>query len=119
ALSFFYFVERDYLVTLLGFVTLKYFFRRPITKLKWSLKFSKMEMASIFIINIPAIAILIWYFNTHPEVANMWPVPQLPIWSIPLVVLAIAAMNGLREEIFYRGFVQPTSSSQSPTWFVI
>lgn len=108
-----------YLTTLLGFVILRFVLRRPVEKLKWSFKFSKWEWLSIFAINIPAVAILIWYYTANPEVADMWPVPNLPLWSIPLVVFGIAAINGLREEIFYRGLLQPASSEKSPVWFVI
>jgi membrane protease YdiL (CAAX protease family) len=106
-------------VALFGILFSRIVLRKPAQRLKWSLSFSKREIISILIINVPAIAILIWYFNAHPEVANTWPVPELPMWGVPFVVLAIAAVNGLREEIFYRGFIQPNSALQSPAWFVI
>lgn len=108
-----------YLTTIFGFGVLRFGLRRPVQKLKWSFSFSKWELASIAVINVPAIAILIWYYYAHPEVANMWPVPDLPLWGIPFVVLLIAGINGLREEIFYRGLLQPVSSETSPVWFVI
>lgn len=108
-----------YLTTLFGFGILRYGIRKPTQKLKWSFSFSKWEMASIAIINIPAIAILIWYYNSNPEVANMWPVPKLSLLGVPFVVMLIASLNGLREEIFYRGLLQPVSSGSSPVWFVI
>lgn len=108
-----------YLTALFGFCLLRFVIRKPTESLKWSFSFSRAEIASLFIINIPAIAILIWYFKSNPEVANMWPVPELPIWSLPFVVLFIAAINGLREEIFFRGLLQPASAKTSPIWFQI
>lgn len=108
-----------YLATLFGFFILRYIIKKPAEPLKWSFSFSKMEIASLFIINIPSVAILIWYYLKNPEVANMWPVPPLPVWSIPLVVITIAAINGLREGIFYRGLLQPLSAKHSPFWYQI
>lgn len=107
------------LVAIFGFVFSRYVMRRPVEKLKWSFVFSKLEVISILVINVPAIAILIWYYKSHPEVAKMFPAVDFPIWSIPLLLLGVAAINGFREEIFYRGFVQPNSSLQSPAWFIV
>lgn len=36
-----------------------------------------------------------------------------------MVVLLIAAVNGLREEIYYRGLLQTMSAEKYSTWFVI
>ncbi len=108
-----------YLAALVGFLSLRFGFRRPAEKLRWSFSFSKREWLSILLINVPSVAILIWYYQTHPEVAAMWPKLYLPWWSMPFVILLIAALNGLREEIFYRGLLQPASSKNSPVWFVI
>ncbi|QDK45234.1 hypothetical protein DOM22_08735 [Bdellovibrio sp. ZAP7] len=108
-----------YLVALFGYFLLRFGFRQKPEKLKWSLKFSKREWASIFIINIPAVGILLWYFKLHPQVAEMFPELNVPLWGLPLVVLLLAAVNGLREEIFYRGLIQPASSVSSPAWFVV
>lgn len=108
-----------YLTAIFGFCLLHFVIRKPPERLKWSFSFSKAEIASLFIINIPSIGILIWYYKTHPEVANMWPIPSLPLWSIPFVVFFIATINGLREEIFYRGLLQPASSGKAPLWFEI
>ncbi|QLY26938.1 CPBP family intramembrane glutamic endopeptidase [Bdellovibrio sp. KM01] len=108
-----------YLAAIVGFLILRFGFRKPTEKLKWSFSFSKAELLSILLINIPSVAILIWYYQAHPEVAEMWPKLYLPWWSLPFVVLLIAAMNGLREEIFYRGLLQPASSKNSPIWYVI
>jgi|GEM_PF-3088421 CAAX amino terminal protease family. len=107
-----------FLTALFGFAVLRFGFKRPTEKLKWSFKFSKQEWLSIVVINVPTLAVLVWYYFTHPEVSKMFPVPDLPVWSIPLVILGVAAINGLREEIFYRGFVQPASTNK-PVWFVI
>jgi membrane protease YdiL (CAAX protease family) len=108
-----------YLASLFGFAIFRYLFPNRTEKLKWSFTFTRPEMFSIILINIPTIAVLIWYYGMHPVVANMWPVPNLPLWSIPIVVLAMAGINGLREEIFYRGLIQTNSSAQAPAWFVI
>lgn len=108
-----------YLVALFGFGILRFGIRRPVEKLKWSFSFSRHELISIFAVNIPATVILVWYYSSHPEVAKMWPVPKLPLWEIPFVVLLIAGLNGLREEILYRGLLQTASSQKSPAWFVI
>lgn len=108
-----------YLAALLGFAIFRFSFPNRTEKLKWSFTFTRPELFSIILINIPAIAVLIWYYGSHPEVANMWPVPKLPVWIIPFVVLAIAGINGLREEIFYRGLIQTNCSAQAPAWFVV
>lgn len=107
------------LVAIFGFVFSRFVMRRPVEKLKWSFAFSKPEVISILVINVPAIGILFWYYNSHPEVANMFPAVDFSLRSIPLVILGAAAVNGFREEIFYRGFVQPNSSLQSPVWFIV
>ncbi|WP_413581509.1 CPBP family intramembrane glutamic endopeptidase [Bdellovibrio sp. HCB288] len=108
-----------FLTTLIGFIFLKYVLKKPVDRLKWSFSFSRWELASVFIINIPSIAILYWYYNAHPEVSNMWPVLNVPMWSLPILVLAIALVNGLREEIFYRGFIQNNTHTHSPVWYVV
>ena len=108
-----------FLTTLFGFFVARYVLKMPGQPLKWSFRFSKVEILSIFVINVPAIAILFWYFNAHPEVAKMWPLPSLPLWSIPLVVLGVAALNGLREEIFFRGLIQTKTGASAPVWFVV
>lgn len=108
-----------FLTTLVGFIFLKYVLKKPVDRLKWSFSFSRWECLSILIINIPSVAILYWYYKTHPEVSNMLSLPSVPTWSLPLLVLAIALINGLREEIFYRGFVQNNTRSHSPAWYAI
>jgi len=108
-----------YLTALFGFGLLRFGLRTPVEKLKWSFSFSRWELVSILAINIPAIFILIWYYRSNPAVADLWPLPKLPLWSVPFVVLLIAAINGLREEIFYRGLLQSASGKDSPAWFVI
>ncbi|WP_413294246.1 CPBP family intramembrane glutamic endopeptidase [Bdellovibrio sp. HCB185ZH] len=109
-----------YLVALFGYLLLRFGFRKTPEKLKWSFVFSKREWASIFIINVPAVAILLWYFQLHPHVAEEFPELNVPTWGLPLVVLVMAALNGLREEIFFRGLIQPESTSKNaPMWFVI
>lgn len=108
-----------YLAALFGFGLLHLVLRQPVRKLKWSFAFSKKEILSMFIINVPAIAILIWYYQWHPEIAKNWPLPEVPLWSLPLIVLLIAGLNGLREELFYRGLLQSATPGKSPVWYVI
>lgn len=109
-----------YLVTLIGFAFLKYVLKQnPEKRLNWSFHFTKLQWGSIAIINLPSIAILFWYYSNHKSLAQQWPIPQLPLWSIPVVILLIAAINGLREEIFYRGFLQKISEETFPSWFVV
>ena len=107
-----------FLTALFGFAVLRFGFKKPSEKLKWSFKFTRNEGISIAVINIPTLAVLVWYYFSHPEVSKMFPIPNLPLWSIPLVILGVAAINGLREEIFYRGFLQPASKN-NPAWFMI
>ena len=107
-----------YLTALFGFFIYRYIFKKPFGKLKWSFNFTKHEWASIFAINIPSIVVLLWYYSIHPEVSKTFPALDVPLWSLPFVIIVLAAINGLREELFYRGLVQ-TASNPSPTWFVI
>ena len=43
----------------------------------------------------------------------------MPVWAIPFVVVAIALINGLREEFYYRGLLQTLSSKTFSLWFII
>lgn len=93
------------------------FNKRP--RLTWSFRFSKKQLLSVALINIPSIAILLIYFQANREVAQQWPLPAMPPWAVPFVVIAIAAVNGLREEIYYRGLLQTISSEKYSCWFLI
>lgn len=109
-----------YLASGIGFyICSKFFGKRLFKGLNWSFRFTKRQIFSVVVINVPSILILVWYYSTHKEVANQWPLPQLPVWAVPFVVLLIAAINGLREEIFYRGLLQTQMEENSPAWFTI
>lgn len=107
-----------FIVAAAGFLFIRLVFRKTL-RLKWSFKFSRKELLSVACINIPSIAVLLWYFERHPEVARQWPLPPLPAWAVPFVVILVAALNGLREEIYYRGLLQTLSMEKFSPWFVI
>jgi len=84
------------------YLAIRYIMKAPLQEVRWNYRFSKKEWLSVFIITLPSILILYWYFVNHPEVSDQFPLPDLPMWSLPFVVLALAAVNGLREELIYR-----------------
>jgi membrane protease YdiL (CAAX protease family) len=108
-----------FVLALLGFVFLRFGLRDPSPPLKWSWRFSRQEILSIFIINVPAIFILYWYFINHLEVAKSFPSLPGPPWSLPFAIVLLALLNGLREEIFYRGLIQTMSLKVAPAWYAI
>lgn len=91
-----------YIVAGLSFVCLKYVFKIQILPGRWNLRFSKKELLSVLIITIPTFVILLWYYSTHREVADKFPLPPMSLWLLPLVIVAAALLNGLREELIYR-----------------
>lgn len=103
----------------IAYAIIRYALKLKIPALRWSFKFSRAEWLSIAIINIPSIGILIWYYRFHPDVAKQWPLPDLPSWSLPFLVILIAALNGLREEFLFRGFLQNLTETIYPPWFSI
>ena len=107
-----------FLLSVFGFLSLKFLLKNNV-KLNWKLRLGYSELLSIAVINIPAVLILLWYYSENKEVAQQWPLPSLPVWSVPFVVLLIAVVNGLREEIYYRGLLQTVSFEKYSTWFVI
>lgn len=82
------------------------FFIHPKEPLSWSLRFSIRMVLSIVGIVVPSLICLILYFINHREVADKWPLPQMPLWAIPFAVVLIALINGLREEIYFRFTLQ-------------
>ena len=108
-----------YIATLAGFVFLKYVLKEKRPLFRWGGSFTKAQVLSIFVINIPACLILCWYFNAHREVAQSWPIPEMSVLALLLVVVSIAVVNGLREEIYFRGLLQENSSGAFPSWMVI
>jgi membrane protease YdiL (CAAX protease family) len=69
---------------------------------RWNFRFSKMEILSIFGIAIPSFIVLVFYYRAFPEVAKSWPLPEMPPWSLPVVIVGAAGINGLAEELVYR-----------------
>lgn len=76
------------------------------SRFTWKLQLNKQTMLSLFLILIPSVFSLYLYFIFHKNVANKWPLPNMPIWAIPFAVAIIALINGLREEIYFRFFLQ-------------
>jgi membrane protease YdiL (CAAX protease family) len=107
-----------FMVAGFGFILMRFLFKTKI-KLDWYFKFSKRQVLSVALINFPSIAVLLLYFQANREIARQWPLPSIPFWAIPFVVVLIAAVNGLREEIYYRGILQTISSEKYSTWFKI
>lgn len=95
-----------------------YIFQK-IIQINWSIHLNTKHRFSILIINLPTIVILYLYFNAHKEVAQQWALPSFPKWSLHIVVILIAAINGLREELLYRGLFQSLSSATYSPWFII
>lgn len=80
----------------------------PDTKIDWKIPNNKFAILSVPAIVIPSLVCLLIYYRFYPEVANQWPLPEMPVWAIPLAVLTIALVNGLREEFYYRFLLQST-----------
>lgn len=77
--------------------------REPVS---WNLKFSKNMLLSMVGIIVPSLVCLILYFVTHKEIADQWPLPNMPLWAIPFAIILTATINGLREEIYFRFTLQ-------------
>jgi membrane protease YdiL (CAAX protease family) len=105
-------------LAVLGFLVCQFLFKKNLS-LKWSLKFSKPEVLSIAIINVPAVFVLAIYFHYNKALALSFPLPSVPIWSLPLVVITGALINGFREELYYRGLLQSLSQESLRPWAVV
>lgn len=81
-------------------------FRLPPQEVNWSLRFTRRQLGSVAAIAFPSIAVLSTYYVTHPEVADLFPLPQVPSWSLPPLLVSVAIINGLREELCYRVLLQ-------------
>lgn len=108
-----------YIMAAAGFLYLKFFDRKNSLSLGWNISFTKSQILSILIINVPSVAVLHWYFMENKEVAKQWPIPELPIWAMPIFVLLIAAVNGLREEMYFRGLLQSQTNKDFSPWFTM
>lgn len=107
------------LASMAGFLFYRFILKEYLRPLGWSFRLSRKALLSILVINVPALFVLIWYYKTHLEVASKFPFPEIPLWAVPLVVIAVALINGLREELMYRGILQTASESYFPAWFQI
>jgi hypothetical protein len=86
----------------------------------WSIKFTKIEWLSFLFISIPSVIFLTVYFKYFPEIAKKFPLPEVPIWSLPLLVFSVALVNGLREELVYRLIFQRTFlGAMAPVWAIL
>ncbi len=87
---------------------------------RWSLKFSRNEWLSFLGIVLPSVIVLSFYYRAFPEVAKSLPMPDLPSWSIPLVIIGAAVVNGLAEELVYRfTFQQALLKSNGVVWSIL
>jgi membrane protease YdiL (CAAX protease family) len=87
------------------FVFSKYVLKTNVAT-SWSWRFDKKMLLSIVAIVIPSLLCLILYFMYNKDIADKFPLPQMPTWAIPLAVFLIALINGLREEIYFRFTLQ-------------
>lgn len=80
--------------------------KQKLLPMQWNFKWSKMQKISVPVIVLPSLVVLVLYFVFHREIADQWPFPKLPLWSMPLVIVLIALLNGLREELYFRFTLQ-------------
>ncbi|MGZ3691015.1 MAG: CPBP family intramembrane glutamic endopeptidase [Pseudobdellovibrio sp.] len=88
---------------------------------RWSLKFSKQEWLSAAVIFVLSVTCLSVYFFNFRDVAQKFSLPAaVPPWAVPLTVILMAFINGIREEFVYRIVFQKTFlKSLSLSWSVI
>lgn len=75
---------------------------------RWSFRFSKAEWFSSIVITVLSVAVLTIYFHNNMDIAKTFPLPNLPAWSLPLLIVGLAIINALREELVYRLILQRT-----------
>jgi len=73
---------------------------------RWGWRWTKAEWFSIIGISVPSLFALLSYYYFYPGVAKQWPLPPMPPAAIPIAIISIAAINGLREEFVYRFILQ-------------
>ncbi len=78
----------------------------PIGCPQWRFNWDRQKIFSIIAITIPTLIVLCIYFHYHQDIAQKWPLPQMSPWMVPIVVVLIALINGLREEILFRFTLQ-------------
>lgn len=94
-----------YLASFLIYFALRFFKMLP-EKINWELKLTRGMMFSLILIVVPSLVCLVGYFYYHPEVAKQFPYLDVPAWTMPLIILLIALVNGFREEIYFRFLLQ-------------
>lgn len=75
-------------------------------KPSWSWRFTGRQWLSLVVIVMLSLSCLVPYFYFHREVAKTWPFPEMSPWILPFAIMAIAFLNGLREELFFRFLLQ-------------
>jgi len=93
---------------LIGFL-LHYFWKKHLTYPEiggWKFNTSWKALISIPMIVAPSILALTWFFKTHPQLAKQFTLPAMSPTILPFALIAIAIINGFREEFSYRFVVQ-------------
>ncbi len=103
----------DQFIGSLFFIVLSRLILKQKMNIDWTFRFSNKMIYSIFAIVLPSLFCLVLYYFFNKDVANQFPLPQLPIWSIPLVVFLMALINGLREELYFRFSLQSFLATNS------
>ncbi|MBI4404571.1 MAG: CPBP family intramembrane metalloprotease [Deltaproteobacteria bacterium] len=68
----------------------------------WKNHLSAAELFSSVLILLISLPVLIFYYQSHPQVAKQFPLPAMPLWLTPIAIFGIAAVNGFLEELVYR-----------------
>lgn len=87
--------------------------------MRWSFRFSGKELLSASAVILPSIAALTLYFFNHRDVAKAFPLPEVPIRTLPFLIVGAALMNGLREELMYRVILQRTFQAHLSTFWAV
>lgn len=86
---------------------------------RWNFRLSRNEWTSAALITMLSVSALTIYYFNQPEVAKSFPLPELPLWSLPIVVVIAATVNALREELIYRFVLQRTFQSYMGTFWAL
>ncbi len=62
----------------------------------------------LFVVGIIALSVFVLsiYFVYNPDVADTFPLSQMPKYVVPFAILLMATINGLREEYLFRFILQ-------------
>lgn len=94
-----------YVASILFFISLKLTKCEP-EKLTLNWKLTRGMLFSLAAIVLASVICLTGYFYFNPEVAKQFPEINFPMWSMPLIILAMALVNGIREELLFRFILQ-------------